>query len=568
MNSVFAFVLAVVAAVLGYYWYARYFDQKVIVADPKRATPATMYMDGVDFIPTSQHVLFGYQFKSIAALGPVLGPIIAVQWGWLPALLWILAGTFFIGWIHDYSSAIIGMRNQGETFGALTYKLISPRGRVILLSFMYFYLLLIMAAFASIVAGMLKGMSSVPFAILVLMAVGVGAGLLIYRRRMDLILVTVVMVALSLVAIWLGTIVKIPGGFNQWVIFCLIFSYIGAVLPIWAYTQPINYISFYLVTLGMLGGFLGILVGRPQFTVPAFTQFNIGLGPLWPILFVTIACGAISGWHSLVSSAGTARQLEKETHARYVAGGAMFMEMALATLALIIAAATFANFSAYREMFGKLGAGGVFAHGLSALMSRIGIPSELGSAYAGAMLVILALTIMQLVVRFMRIAMAEIAGDAVPILGNVYVGALIACVLAFILTVTGTWSYIWVLFGGSNQLMAGLALMLVTIWLAREGKNWRFTFFPMVFMMVTTIAALGITVYRVVGNVGKLQAGTLAPPAGQTLSMAIGGNVITALIGAFLIVAALILAYDGLQAWNAACGKPAQAGTAATPGDD
>ncbi|MEW5867235.1 MAG: carbon starvation CstA family protein [Bacillota bacterium] len=546
MNSVVALLIGFAVALIGYYWYARYIDQKVIQADPKKATPAKMYMDGVDFIPTSKHVLFGYQFKSIAALGPVLGPIIALQWGWLPGLLWILLGTFFIGWIHDYSSAIIGLRNDGETFGALSYKLISPRGRVILLSFMYFYLLLIVSAFGSIVANMLKGTPSVPFAILALMAVGLLSGYLIYKRKMDILFVTVLMVVLSLIAIWAGTALPITGSFAVWVVFGLLFSYIGAVLPIWSYTQPINYISFYLVALGMLGAVIGILVGHPNFSVPVFTTYTIGVGPLWPILFVTIACGAISGWHSLVSSSGTARQLENETDTRYVAGGSMFMEMVLALIALIIGAATFASFQDYGANLKALGPAGIFATGLGALLAKLGISATFGKAFAGAMLVILAITIMQLAVRFMRIATAELAREGSALLRNTYVGAFIAVLLAYILVMTGTWSYIWTLFGGSNQLMAALALMLVSIWLAKEGKAWYFTFFPMLFMLVTTIAALALTIRNLIIAASKLSAGTLNPPAGQSVSVAVGGNIISAAIAIFLIIAALILAYDGL----------------------
>ncbi|MGE5592490.1 MAG: carbon starvation protein A [Betaproteobacteria bacterium] len=552
MNSVVALVIGFAVAAIGYYWYARYFDERVIQVDPKKATPAKMYMDGVDFIPTSRHVLFGYQFKSIAALGPVLGPIISLQWGWLPGLLWILLGTFFIGWIHDYSSAIICLRNDGETFGALSYKLISPRGRVILLSFMYFYLLLIVSAFGSIVASMLQGTPSVPLAILALMAVGLLSGYLIYKKKMDILAVTILMVVLSIFAIWLGTVIPIGGSYGAWVLFGLLFSFIGAVLPIWSYTQPINYISFYLVALGMLGAVLGIFVGHPNFSVPVFTTYSISVGPLWPILFVTIACGAISGWHSLVSSSGTARQLESETDTRYVTGGSMFLEMLLGLIALIIGAASFATFDEYGANLKALGPAGIFAAGLGALLNKLGIGAEFGKAFAGAMLVILAITIMQLAVRFMRIATAEIVGEGLPLLRNTYVGAFVAVLLTYILVMTGTWSYIWTLFGGANQLMAALALMLVSIWLAKEGKAWQFTYYPMLFMLVTTIAALVLTTRNLIITASRLSAGAANPPAGQSVGVAIGGNIISAAIAVFLIIAALVLAYDGLRMFGKA----------------
>ncbi len=566
MNSVLALGLAVLVAIIGYYVYARYVDTKIIKSDPNKATPAKMYMDGVDFMPTGRHVLFGYQFKSIAALGPVTGPIVAIQWGWLPGLLWIVFGTLLIGWVHDYVSAVVGLRNEGQSFGALSYKLISPRGRLTLLAFIYFYLLLIVAAFGNIVASMMAQLSSVPLAILALMAVGVLAGWMIYKRRIDILLTTAIMVILALVSIWLGTKVPIVASKTIWVVFALIFCYLGAVLPIWSYTQPINYISFYLVFLGMLGAIIGIIVGHPDFSVPSFTTWSIGVGPLWPILFVTIACGAISGWHSLVSSSGTARQLEKETDARYVAGGSMFLEMMLATIALIIAGAAFANFDAFKEAL-KAGPATVFSVGMSKFFGHIGIPEGFGTAFAGAMFVILAITVMQLVVRFARIATAELAGDAVPVLRNMHVGTIITVLIVFGLIQTNTWSYIWTLFGGSNQLMASLALFIATIWLASQGKKHGFTLWPGLFMFVTTIAALGMTALSLYRNIIKLQSGAAAPPAGQSVGLAIGGNAVACAIAVFLMIAALVLIYDGLKMYFKVKGEApkAQASAAQAP---
>ncbi|MDI6870641.1 MAG: carbon starvation CstA family protein [Bacillota bacterium] len=558
MSSVFALVVALVVAVLGYRWYAGYIDANVIKADPKRATPAKMYMDGVDFIPTGRHVLFGYQFKSIAALGPITGPIVAMKWGWLPALAWILGGALLFGWAHDYASAFLTIRNDGQSFGALSYRLISPRGRATLLAFIYFYLLLILAAFGSIVANMLVKNPVVPVAIVALMITGTLAGQAIYRKRMDIIAVTLVMVALSLVGVWLGTIWKIPiASFDLWLLFTLFFCYLGAVLPIWAYAQPINYISFYLVALGMLGAIIGIFLGRPPLTLPAYTGFFTKTGePLWPLLFVTIACGAISGWHSLVSSSGTGRQIENERDVKYVAAGAMFTEMVLATLAVIIAAGA-VGANGFAEAM-KGGPANVFTQGMASLLGFLGIGQTFGVAFAGAMFAILAITIMQLVVRFMRVATVEIAGEKVPILGNMHVGALLALFLGYVLVKTGTWNYIWTLFGGSNQLMAALALMLASIWLAREGKAWGWTFYPMLFMLATTIVALAVTAHSMVFTVVPgLQAGTVVPPAGQSVAAAIAGNYIAAAIGVFLIVAALILAYDGLRAFFKVKGEKA-----------
>lgn len=544
MNSVVLLLIGIAVALGGYFLYARRIDRKVFQADPKRATPARLYMDGVDFVPTSRYVLFGYQFKAIAAVGPVVGPIIAIQWGWLPALLWVTLGVLAIGWVHDYASAMVGLRSEGQTFGALSYRLISPRGRLVLLFFLYFYLLLIVAAFGNMIATAMATLPSIPLAIIIVSLAGVVAGQMIYRHKIDILVTTILMVGISLFGVWLGTQVAIPASKLVWILFALGFSYLGAVLPIWSYAQPINYVSFYLVFMGIVGAGIGVLIGHPQVTTPAFTSFQVAnLGPLWPILFVTIACGAVSGWHSLVSSSGTARQLESEVDACPVTAGAMFSEMILAVLAIIVAAATYTGYQAYAEHLRTAQPGGVFAHGMSSLLGYLGIPQGFGEAFAGAIFVILAITVMQLVVRFMRVATVELAGDALPPLRNIHVSTILALGLGFVLIYTGTFQHIWVLFGGSNQLMAALALMIIAIWLVRKGKKHLFASVPMGFMLVTTIAALSYTSYICLKKSGVLGV------AGIGFDF---GNLAAGIIGIMLIIASLILGYDGLKAFSKA----------------
>ena len=239
MNSVFVVIIGFIVAFIGYRFYSKYVDTKIMKADPKKATPAKMYMDGEEFMPTSKNVLFGYQFKSIAGAAPIIGPIIAIQWGWLPALLWILAGTFFIGWVQDYSSAMIAMRHEGASFGGLSHKLISPRARIILLSFIYFYLLLIAGAFGAVVVGTAIGLKAAPMAWLFLTIGGILAGQMIYRWKKDIILTTVVTVVIVLIGIWLGTVApsnKIIGDSLAnskflWAIAAFVFCYFGATCP-------------------------------------------------------------------------------------------------------------------------------------------------------------------------------------------------------------------------------------------------------------------------------------------------------------------------------------------------
>jgi len=558
MNSFFVLIVGALLIGVGYFVYARRIDQGIVKPDPSKATPAKMYMDGVDFTPASRNVLFGYQFKSVAALAPLTGPIIAVQWGWLPALLWILLGVFFIGWVQDYGAMIMGVRREGDTMGALSYKLISPRARTILMIFIYFYLLLIMGAFGNAVGKVLMTNPKVPFGMISVVLMGVLAGQMTYKWKQDIILTTVVTVVLTFLGIWISTlpfmanifsaIYGLPdspsiflGNTQAQVIGTLLmiaFCYLGAVLPIWSFAQPVNYVSFWIVTLGMVGGVLGLLIWRPGMgDFPAFTQFTTASGPLWPMLFVTIACGAISGWHSLVSTSGTARQLEKETDALPVGGGAMFMEAAFAVIAFLTATVAFGGWQGYQDAGGAGAALGVFAKGLAAFLQRIGVPQGFGEAYGSVFLVIMAITIMQLVVRFMRVASAEMLGDALPAMKNVHVGTIIALVLTVIFVLVIPWLTIWGAFGGANQLMAGLALLLVSLWLMSEGRKHAWAFYPAIFMIVTDIGALLYIAYT---NLRKLTSVT-----------SVQGGLAAFLVGIIclvLVVAGIVLALDG---WNA-----------------
>jgi len=573
MNALVALLIGAVALAVGYGVYARTINRSVVQPDAKKATPAKMYMDGVDFTPANRNVLFGYQFKSIAALGPILGPIIAVQWGWLPALLWIVIGTSFIGWVQDYGSIVLGVREEGQSFGALSYRLVSPRSRMILITFIYFYLWLIMGSFGTTVGFTLLTNPVVPLGVIIVILVGILAGQMTYKWKQDIILTSVVTVVLAFLGIWLGTlpfaknlfsaILGIAGGQASPTLFLtitqakligsllvVIFCYFGAVLPIWRWAQPINYVSFWIVSLGILGGIVGLLIWHPGTgNFPIFTQFNIGIGPLWPMLFVTIACGAISGWHSLVSSSGTARQLEKETDALYVGGGAMFLEMVFAIVAFLTATVAFGTYDGYVKAGGGAAPAAVFSAGLATFMNQWGLNIDFGKAYGGVFLTLMALTIMHLVVRFMRVASAEALGDKIPVIKNVHVGTVIALLLTLLLIWIVPFLQIWAVFGAANQLMASLALLLITLWLMSKGKQYLWTLIPFVFMFVTTVAALLYKAYEAFFiNLPKM-----ADPVANKIA-SVGqfatAQIIIGAVSLVLVVAALILAWDGVKAFG------------------
>ncbi|MBN2374148.1 hypothetical protein JXL19_10205 [bacterium] len=558
MNAILVLILGALAIGIGYGFYAKRVDRLVIQPDDKKTTPAKMYMDGVDFTPANRNVLFGYQFKSIAALGPITGPIVAVKYGWLPGLVWIILGTIFIGWVQDYGSLVVSMREDGQSFGALSYQLISPRARTLLLYFVYFYLWLIMGAFGNLIGMNLMKQPHVPVGVILVVLLGILAGQMTYTWKRDIILTTIITVILSFLGIWLGTlgfvqnifraIYGTAGGAASPVLFLSVtrdqfigsllvmaICYFGAVLPIWQLAQPTNYVSFWIVFIGVIAGVLGLFIWRPGMgDFPAFTSWNVpGLGWLWPILFVTIACGSISGWHSLVSSSGSARQVEKESDAVFVGGGAMFLEMFFAVIAFLTATVAFGSFEGYQKAGSVLD---VFAVGLARFMSHVGIPQGFGEAYGRVFLVLMGLTIMYLVVRFMRVASAEALGDRLPLLKNVHIGSLVAISLTLILIWVVPFLKIWVVFGAANQLMASLALLLVSLWLMSKAKRYKWTLIPFVFMFITTIAAL---IYKAVESFGGLKG---------VDSKTFIANMIIGIVSLFLVVASAILAYDALKA--------------------
>ncbi|MBU0516118.1 MAG: carbon starvation protein A [Proteobacteria bacterium] len=608
MNSLFVLLFWAVIVVVGYWGYARWADRNVFKTDPKRATPAKMYMDGVDFMPANKNVLFGFQLNSIAGAAPIIGPIIALQWGWVPALLWLGLGVLFIGWVQDYSSAMISMRSDGATFGALSHNLISPRARKILLTFVYFYLLLIAAAFGNVIASVLSKVSFVAFPMLVIVGVALLVGQLIYRSKVDIMVTTVIAIVLIFGAIAIAKWVPINLTFIEakgtwftekgwFLIAVLVFGYFSSILPVWRFIQPFNYSSVYVVYFGIIIGIVGIIIagiGGQKMTMPAFISFwGPKSWPLWPMMFVTIACGAISGWHSLVSSTGTSRQLESEKDARPVAAGAMFSEFTISIIAVILCATFFASLGAYKAGLGNPAI--FFGRGVAGAITTVfgGGPgsymAQTGWVFGLCMIMILALTIVNLVFRFMKIATAELLGEAVPVAKNGHIATIVALILTFILVSTGSFRYIWVLFGGANQLMAGLALLLITLWLAREKKGTAMSGIPFIFMYVTTICALAYSGYRLItgvfvasnqyaaikalaGGATELTAGwfnafgtALAKAAGAVSGGTVFGNIFAAALSILLIVAALLLGYDGLKAYQKYRAAKAEAAPAEAP---
>jgi carbon starvation protein len=575
MTSLIALVMGIVWIFLIYRFYARYVDRKIVMSDNKKATPAVMYMDGVEFMPANKNVLFGFQFKSICGLGPVVGAILAVNWGWLPAMLYLMLGVALLGWVHDYTSTMVGIRREGMSLGGMSYTLISPRARTLISIFIYFNLMLSFGAFALLIVGPLSN-SSGPLGIIIWVLMGLLTGQMIYKWKQSIVTTTVVTVVITFIGIFLLTSLgpvqalfkAISGGdkppivfgvVNQstfiWVLAVLVFCYFGAVLPIWRWAQPINYLGFWVVFIGMIGIGLGVLFWNPSFgNFPALKGWWWGNNPLWPMLFVTLMCGAVSGWHSLVGSSGTARMIEKETDTLPVAGGAMLLEMLMGMLALIIAVSAFGSFEGFTEAF-KKGAGGVFAVGAANFLGKVGLPASSALDYANIMFAVIGLTLIHLGVRFMRLYGADVLGEHWPIFKNVQFSTIFTLVLFGIFCFTGVLSTLWFLGGAFNQMLASMALLIASCWLAYEKKNYKFTLAPSIFLFVTTIAAAIWISY------GTIKHFFVTPEI--TTDRAIG-DWLTGLIALFLVFCAVVLIKDAFAAIRKftseqAAGKPATA---------
>jgi carbon starvation protein len=611
MSSLWVVLIGLVVSVSIYRLYAKRIDRQIIQADEKRATPARMYMDGVDFVPTSRYVLYGYHFKSIAAAGPIVGVITAANlWGWIPSIIWLMVGVSFIGWASDYSAIMLAVRNDGNSLSAVAHRLIAPRTRRILFLFIFFYLLLIGGAFVGIMAAILAARPDVPFGIVVLAIAGLAAGYLIYKKRADLIRVTLAVVVVTIVAMAIGPVgvdlAQVPPDWSQgaisgsvlsindtlneggplyrvvdptfadpripppdvetgerpetptfdpatgeisvfpsfllWVAFLLVFSYLGANLAIWRFAQPVNYIGFWItaLTIGLsaVGAVIAAFVSPEvaEFKIPGYTTFQASpvagpIQPLWPMLFVTIACGAISGWHALFGSVGTARQLEYETDALPVGGGGMFSENALGLLSLTAVAVA-----------GGAGAG-AFALGVGTLLNEATfnlLPVSYGTALGFGVFVVIVLTVVQLVFRVMRVTLGEWLGEAWVGFKNQHVATIIGMIAVVALVLSGTWVYLWQLFGAANQLLAALSLLLVTVWLVSTRRNALYAGIPMVFMYVTTIAATLVTAFN-------LYRGIVQNENAATISLWGAWAMIG--VSALLVIAALVIALDGWRAY-------------------
>ena len=559
MNGLLMMIIAIVVLGGAYLIYGRYLA-KTWGIDPKAKTPAYELEDGVDYVPADTNVVFGHQFASIAGAGPINGPIQAAIFGWVPVLLWVLIGGVFFGAVQDFVSMYASVKNKGRTIGYIIEEYIGKTGKKLFLLFCWLFCILVVAAFADVVAGTFNGFTaaadgttslvpangSVATTSMIFIVEAVALGFLLRYGKLHKWINTAIAIVMLIGAIVLGLYFPMYISQSTWHIIVFIYVLIASVAPVWALLQPRDYLNSYLLVAMILAAIVGVFVAQPSVNLPPFTSFVVKGQSMFPILFVTIACGAVSGFHSLVSSGTASKQIKNEKNMLPVSFGAMLMESMLAVIALI-AVASFASTDAAAEQ-GLTTPPQIFAGGVSNFLQAVGLPKDIVFTLINLAVSAFALTSLDSVARVGRLSFQELFLDASikdedmgpvrKVLTNKYFATIITLVLAYLLAKAG-YASIWPLFGSANQLLSALALVACAVFLKRTKRKGFMLWIPMVVMIAVTFTALAMTIWQLTSG---LIDGTYAWISGMT-TMVNGASVLTAWGACLqLVFAVLILA--------------------------
>lgn len=500
MSSLVVFFIGVIVFVLGYRFYAG-FITRLFGVDPHRHTPAHAQYDGVDYVPAKNWLmLFGHHFSSISGAGPIIGPVIGcVYWGWLPSLIWILLGTVFMGGVHDFAALFISVRQKGLSIAEISESSVSKRARYIFSVFVWLALILVVSVFVHLCAKtfvtepkiVLPSLGFIPIAVLV--------GYLTYVKKVNLVITTILGLGLFAVLPVISECCPIftgAGSIVFWSIILLAYCFIASVTPVNILLQPRDYLSSYLLVFGTSAGLIGLLITRPQVTQPAFVAWKTNQGDLWPMMFVTIACGAISGFHALIASGTTSKQMPSERYIKRIGYGGMVVEGVVALLAVLaVVAGISPQGVTVCSLLKDAGPICVFGQGYAGLTKPIF--GSYGNVVAILILNAFILTTLDTATRVCRYITTELMG-----IKNRFLATFIIVVLAGFLALSGAWNKIWPVFGASNQLVAALALFVISCWLLARKKPTVYTLIPAFFMFLTTFVALLFQLfsYRKEGN--------------------------------------------------------------------
>jgi carbon starvation protein len=490
---------------LGYRFYSKFIAEKIYRLDPDFETPSHTMRDDVDYVPTHRVVLWGHHFTAVAGAAPIIGPAIAVIWGWLPAFLWVVIGTTFFAGVHDFGAIWASVRNQARSIGALTGDVVGLRARNLFMVVIFLLLLMVNAVFAVAISDALVATPASVIPAWTAIFVAVAIGVLIYKLRVPILWPTVVGTVILYAVIYLGEVVPVelperffglaPG--PQWIVILFLYAMIASLLPVWLLLQPRDYINGIQLFVGLGLIYSAVLIANPAIVAPAINpEVPAGAPPIVPLLFVTIACGAISGFHGLVSSGTTSKQLDKETDARFVGYLGSLGEGALALASIIATTAGFATLASWKATYSSFGQGGIagfVSGGANIVTEGLGLPEEFATTLLTVMAVLFAGTTMDAGVRLQRYIVQEWGNIyKIPPLQNGYVATFVAvgACLALAFGAGGVEGkggmIIWPLFGTTNQLLAGLTLMVVSVMLVKLRRPSIYTMVPMVF--VTTMS--------------------------------------------------------------------------------
>ena len=555
MSTLLIALGALVLYLVAYHTYGRWLSRRIFKLDPEATVPSVEFNDDVDYVPTKKTIIFGHHFTSIAGTGPIVGPAIAVMWGWLPALIWVLVGSIFIGAVHDFGALVVSLRNRGQTVGDIAGRVLNPRVRMLFLLILFLALTIVLAIFGLVIANVFKQYPQTIIPCLVEIPIAVLIGLVLHRKGIDLLLPSLLALGCMYLTVIYGGI-GVLGEVNTWlselpvmiwVVLLLLYSYVASVLPVWTLLQPRDYINSHqlLTALGLVvvGLFAAAIFGgaavegeRPplELVAPAIDLAPQGAPMILPFLFVTIACGAISGFHCLVSSGTSSKQLKCETDAQFVGYGSMLTEGFLATLVILACCAglglgiekdgtTLLGEAAWESRYASWGAAkglgakvGAYVDGSANFLQALGISEGIATALMGVLVASFAATTLDTACRLQRYVVQELAGTfqrdgerpgilAVPagVLSNKHGATIFAIVLAGAMAAlpvgeaTWTWAsagkgglILWPLFGATNQLLAGLAFLVISFWLWRRKLPVFFVALPMVFMLIIPAWAL------------------------------------------------------------------------------
>ncbi|MDR1411793.1 MAG: carbon starvation protein A, partial [Spirochaetaceae bacterium] len=505
-----------VVLILAYLVYGRWLAKKWGI-DPKRQTPAYEFEDGVDYVPTRPSVVFGHEFASIAGAGPINGPIQAAMFGWLPVMLWVLIGGVFFGAVQDFAALYASVKNKGKTIGYIIEAYIGRTGKRLFLIFVWLFSILVVAAFADIVAGTFGGFTaaggkidanaSVATTSLLFILGAVFLGCFMRKLKPSGLVCGAVAVLVLVLCIGLGLAFPVYVAKNIWLYVVFIYIFMASVTPIWVLLQPRDYLNSFLLVAMLIAAFIGVIFSAPPVNIPAFVGFKVGNNYLFPILFVTVACGAVSGFHSLVASGTASKQIANERHMLPISFGAMLVESLLAIIALIAVSAITVN--------GKLPEGivtppQVFATAVAGFLTKLGLPANVIFTLISLSVSAFAITSLDSVARVGRLAFQELFtedrddGKAPPpvfrFLANKYVATIATLVVGYLLAILG-YATIWPLFGSANQLLAALSLISCAVFLKKTRRQGWMLWGPMFIMLAVTFTALVFTVRQKFGMI-------------------------------------------------------------------